>query len=132
VLDAGTDVAAEAKRLTGTLGMDAALDAVGVVATRRAASQAVRPGGRVVLIGLHDAESSLPINDIIRGEVHLAGSFAYPSDTFERALGLLQVGLSAGDGRWLEERPLAAGPEAFEQLLAGSVRASKILLRPDS
>lgn len=127
---AETDVVQEVHALTGGLGADVAIDAVGIGATRRAATRAVRRGGRVVLIGLHEADSAFPVNDVIRGEIQLLGSFAYRSTTFERALELLQNGLVDTRGRWLEERPLAAGPASFEQLVAGGVPVSKIVLTP--
>jgi L-iditol 2-dehydrogenase len=128
--DAAENVVREVHALTGGMGADVAIDAVGVAATRQAATRAVRRGGRVVLIGLHEAESTFLINDVVRGEIQLLGSFAYRSTTFERALALLQGGLVEMGGRWLEERPLTAGPEAFEQLVAGGVPVSKIVLTP--
>jgi threonine dehydrogenase-like Zn-dependent dehydrogenase len=83
----------------------------------------------VVFIGLHDAESELPVNEMVRGETQVTGCFCYRTRTFERALGLLADGL-LGPGPWLEERPLEAGPAAFEELLGGQVAASKVVLRP--
>lgn len=129
LLDARGDVPAEVRRLTGGLGADVTVDAVGVTTTRRAALRCARPGGRVVCIGLHDAESELPVNEIVRGETQVTGCFCYRSQTFARALGLLADDL-LGLGPWLEERPLEAGPAAFEELLGGGVAASKIVLRP--
>lgn len=51
------DPAEVARRLTGGADADVAIDAVGNTATRQAAVKAVRAGGTVVLIGLHEAES---------------------------------------------------------------------------
>ncbi|MBZ0290416.1 MAG: alcohol dehydrogenase catalytic domain-containing protein, partial [Anaerolineae bacterium] len=56
---------------------DVVVDAVGAAVTRQACIAAARPGGRVVFVGLHDAESNLPINDFIRREIVCYGSFAY-------------------------------------------------------
>jgi L-iditol 2-dehydrogenase len=129
VLGPGTDVPAEVRRLTGGLGVDVAVDAVGVGPARLAALRAVRPGGGVVLLGLHDASSELPVNEVVRGETRVTGCFCYRAHTFARALDLLQRGLLR-PGPWLQERPLEAGPEAFEELLAGRVAAAKVVLRP--
>jgi threonine dehydrogenase-like Zn-dependent dehydrogenase len=110
-------------------GADAAIDAVGLTVTRDQAVRAVTPGGRVVLIGLHEEESMLAANYVVRQEITITGSFTYSDADFARALELLATGWVSLDGDWLEERPLAAGPAAFEELLAGSTRAAKIVLR---
>jgi threonine dehydrogenase-like Zn-dependent dehydrogenase len=110
-------------------GVDAVIDAVGLTVTRDQAVHAVTPGGRVVFIGLHEEESMLPANYIVRQEITLTGSFTYSDADFSRALARLAEGRVSLDGDWLEERPLAAGPAAFEELLAGATRAAKIVLR---
>jgi threonine dehydrogenase-like Zn-dependent dehydrogenase len=130
LLDARGDVVAAVRHLTGSLGVDVAVDAVGLGATRRAAVACVRPGGRVVLVGLHEAESTFQANDIVRSETQVLGSFAYRLETFERAVGLLERGMIDGRGGWLEERPLEGAPDAFEELLSGRVSAAKVLLKP--
>lgn len=128
LLDARGDVPADVRRLTGGLGADVAIDAVGLAATRRTALRGARPGGRVVFIGLHEAESTLPVNEIVRSETEVVGSFCYRSHTFDRALALLREGLLP-EGAWQEVRPLEAGPASFDELLGGGVAASKIVLR---
>ena len=129
VFDGTADAAEAAQALTGGAGVDVAVDAVGLTVTRRTAARAARRGGRVVLVGLHEAESAFPVNDIVRNETMITGSFAYRTQTFERALSLLGAGILEA-GPWLEERPLESGPAAFEQLLGGDVSAAKIVLAP--
>ena len=114
---------------TEGMGVDVAVDAVGLTATRRLALRGVRPGGRVVLIGLHEAESPLPLNELVRSEIEVSGCFCYREETFARSLTLLGEGLLA-EGPWLQERPLAAGPAAFAELLEGGAAPSKVVLRP--
>ncbi|MCS6840690.1 MAG: galactitol-1-phosphate 5-dehydrogenase [Roseiflexus sp.] len=110
-------------------GADAAIDAVGLTVTRDQAVRAVTPGGRAVLIGLHEEESVFAANHVVRQEITVVGSFAYSDTDFQRALDLLAMGRVSLDGDWLEERPLAAGPAAFEELIAGATRAVKIVLQ---
>src|SRR5205085_6716672 len=43
---------------------DVVIDAVGASVTRQACITAAHSGGRVVFVGLHEADTSLPINDI--------------------------------------------------------------------
>jgi L-iditol 2-dehydrogenase len=110
-------------------GVDAVVDAVGTDATREQAVKAVVPGGRAVFLGLHDESSPLHANYLVRNEVNVQGSFAYTAQDFARAFDLIVTGRLPLDGGWLEERPLAAGPESFEELLAGKAAATKIVLR---
>jgi threonine dehydrogenase-like Zn-dependent dehydrogenase len=110
-------------------GVPYAIDAVGTGATRTQALRAVAPGGRAVFIGLHDEESTLHFNYLVRQEIDIAGTFAYTSRDFARALDMIVSGQVAPAPDWLEERDLADGPAAFEELLAGTARAAKIVLR---
>lgn len=109
-------------------GVDAVIDAVGTTAVRGQAVASVVPGGRVVFIGLHDEESVVPANYIIRQEVAITGCFAYTSEEFEQALGLLTSGAVRPSEDWLQERPLAQGPASFDELVAGTAPTAKIVL----
>jgi threonine dehydrogenase-like Zn-dependent dehydrogenase len=131
VCDARVDDPAEvARRLTGGAGVDVAIDAVGSTATRRAAVKAVRAGGTVVLIGLHEAESPLEANYVVRSEIHVTGSFAYTRADFEGAVSMLAAGKVQPAAAWLEERGLAACAGAFAQLIDAPPAVAKIVLRP--
>jgi threonine dehydrogenase-like Zn-dependent dehydrogenase len=109
-------------------GVDSAIDAVGAASVRSQTIRAVRPGGRVVLIGLHDEESMFPANYLIRQEITLAGSFGYTETDFAQAIDLLTGGVVQPSDDWLEERPLSDGPGAFAELVDGKAKAAKIVL----
>lgn len=122
------DVVETVRELTHGEGVDAAIDAVGAGATRRDCIQAVAWGGKVVFTGLHEEESNLQANYIIRSEITIQGSFAYTTLDFEDALSWLV------DGRieiepWLQRSPLAEGGARFEQLLSKPGPVAKILLQ---
>jgi len=109
-------------------GFDAVIDAVGAEITRRKSVQAARPGGKVVFTGLHEAESNLPVNEMIRSEASVKGAFAYSQDDFDTAMKWI------GQGRvnllkWTEIAPLSDGGACFEKLIAGPGKVAKILLR---
>ncbi|MDR6550447.1 alcohol dehydrogenase catalytic domain-containing protein [Paenibacillus qinlingensis] len=106
---------------------DAVIDAVGAETTRRKSIEATRPGGKVIFTGLHEAESKLAVNDMIRSEITTMGAFAYSQEDFETAL------LWIGQGRvnmlpWVEYAPLAEGNMCFEKLISGPGRIAKIIL----
>ena len=58
------------------------------------------------------------------------GCFAYTPDDFAQAVTYLNDGHLRASPDWLDVRPLAAGPAAFEELLAGRSAYSKIVLHP--
>lgn len=97
-----------------------AIDAVGITAVRQSCIAATRPGGRVIWSGLHEAESILPINDMIRREVATYGSFAYTPADFAAALNLLAEGKLKLEPEWTRIEPLSRGADCFRELLQGS------------
>lgn len=124
----GIDLAEDVREITGGRGADVAFDAAGTQVTRVACLAATRPGGRVMLVGLHTDETSLPLNALIRKEVALQGVFAYTPSAFRTALAWLaegRLGLRSG----VVEADLAQGPEWYQRLVNGDA-ATKVLLRP--
>lgn len=115
------------KAATNGEGVDMAIDAVGANATRRQCIEAVIPGGRVVFTGLHEEESPLPANYIIRNEINIQGSFAYTPLDFEAAFDWLAQGRIEIDP-WIMKAPLAEGGAMFERLLSHPGPVAKILL----
>jgi threonine dehydrogenase-like Zn-dependent dehydrogenase len=121
------DVLGHVQSATDGLGADVVFDAVGTDATRRQSLDLVAPAGRVVLIGLHEEESTIPINPVIRREVSLLGSFSYTPNIFAEALAWLSAGRIEIDP-WLLKAPLAEGRACFERLLGKPGPVAKILL----
>lgn len=107
---------------------DLVIDAVGATSTRAAASRLVRPGGVIVHVGLLLGSEGLDIRRITLQEVIFTGSYCYTPVEFRETLDAMARGkLGALD--WFEERPLAAGADAFRDLDLGVVGAPKIVLR---
>jgi threonine dehydrogenase-like Zn-dependent dehydrogenase len=92
--------------------------------------RAVRPGGTVVLVGLHEAESPFEANHIVRGEIRVAGSFAYTQADFDTAIAMLAAGDVKPAESWLEERDLEECGDSFAQLIDDPPPVSKIMLHP--
>ena len=68
------DVAAEARRLTGGRGVDAAVDYVGHGETFRAAIDSLATAGRAVVIGVGTGEASFDPSILVRTEQTITGS----------------------------------------------------------
>jgi alcohol dehydrogenase len=58
------DAVAIVKELTGGLGADTAIEAVGVPASFEQCTELIRPGGRVANVGVHGAPASLHLEDL--------------------------------------------------------------------
>src|SRR5215213_5351632 len=112
---------------TEGLGVDLVIDAVGAEATRRMALDLLRPGGRVVFIGLHDDDTTLGFHDVVRSQLDLQGSYAYTAEDYEQALEWLVHG-KAGIGELPPVLPLEEGPGAFAELVRGPSEQIKVFL----
>ncbi|MBT6274793.1 MAG: alcohol dehydrogenase catalytic domain-containing protein [Chromatiales bacterium] len=108
---------------------DVIIDAVGSGITRAAASAACRPGGVIVHVGLQDNEPGLDTRRLTLQEITFIGTYTYSPVDLRAAISKLHRG-ALGDLSWLEQRPLAQGPAAFDDLLNGRSAAPKIVLRP--
>ena len=106
--------------------VDLVIDAVGMGATRAAASRMVRPGGAIVHVGLQDSEPGLDTRRITLQEILFIGAYCYRLDDFAEALSLLASGRVHGNG-WTEIRPLDDGAGAFLDIHEGRA-APKIIL----
>ena len=110
-------------------GVDVAVDAVGLTQTRDDAIRAVRPGGRVVLLGLEQESSEIDVADVIRREVELVGSFAYTSAEFAAAAALyLEEAESLAT--LVTAEPLSRGAEVFAGLADREDFRVKVVLTP--
>jgi threonine dehydrogenase-like Zn-dependent dehydrogenase len=108
---------------------DLVFDAVGSGATRRAATEAVAPGGVLLHIGLQDNEPGLDTRRMTLQEVAVLGSYCYTRADMVAALAALAGGV-LGDLAWVEERGIGEGATAFAELASGRSAAPKIILRP--
>ncbi len=123
------DVVEVVLRATGSEGVDISVDAVGKAVTRAQCVGATRRSGQVLLSGLHEEVSVMPVADLIRKELKIQGTFCYTPDDIREALQLLARGAVVG-GSWVVEAALAEGGDWFARLIDGPGEAVKVLLRP--
>jgi len=108
---------------------DLVIDAVGVEATRAAASAGVRPGGVIMHIGLGSGAGGLDVRRMTLQEITFIGTYTYTAQDFrDTAAAMFEGRLGALD--WPEIRSLSEGARAFAELRAGQVASPKIILRP--
>jgi threonine dehydrogenase-like Zn-dependent dehydrogenase len=125
------DAVAAVMDATDGAGVAVSVDAVGAAVTREQCVAATRASGTLVLSGLHEETSAMPVAAMIRGEIVARGAFAYTPANFARALDLLGQGAIRLDP-WIQEAPLAEGGRWFERLIDAPGDVAKVLLRPES
>jgi threonine dehydrogenase-like Zn-dependent dehydrogenase len=109
--------------------IDVVIDAVGAKATRGTAIKVARPGGVIVHVGLLDGVDGVDMRRLTLQEIVLVGCYTYSMVDFRAAMTALHSG-ALGKPDWFEERPLAEGIAAFDDLQHGRSNAAKIILRP--
>jgi len=110
------------------VGADLVIDAVGAEVTRKmAVEEIVRPGGRAVMVGLHDDTTTLGFHGVVRSQLTVQGSYAYTAEDYEQALEWLVEG-RAGIGELPPVLPLERGPDAFAELVRGPSAQIKVFL----
>ena len=104
--------------LTGGVGADVSIDAVGTAGSRPDSLRVLRPGGSALWLGMHAQEATIPAFDMVVREQRAIGSFAYTNAEFGQALGLLESGLlvPAVSRRSV---PLAESHLVFQRLVDG-------------
>ena len=107
---------------------DFVMDAVGSKATREQAFRCVKPGGVIMHVGLQDWASEVDMRKLTLAEITLLGTYTYTTADLRATVAALQSG-AFGDLAWVEERPLADGPQAFVDLDRGASASPKIVLR---
>ena len=91
VLDGSGDTAKALRKMTGG-GPDVAFEVIGNPKTIRVAVDAVRTGGRVVVVGYADADVPLPAGRIMFRELEVRGSLGCPLQEFPPVLALAARG----------------------------------------
>ena len=117
----------DARGAADELGFDLVLDAAGAQATRAMAVDLVRPGGRVVCIGLAADDTTLPFHTVVREQITIIGSYAYTMADFEQSLEWLAAG-RASLGELTPVLPREEGPGAFARLAEAPPDQVKVFL----
>ncbi len=108
---------------------DLIVDAVGSAASRCLSQAEIARGGVIVHVGLREPLDGIDFQRLTRDEVTVAGSIRASQAEFREAIELLSSG-AIGSLDWIEQRPLSEGPDAFNDLAEGRVRAAKVVLIP--
>lgn len=114
---------------TGGEGADLTVDAVGGAITKRAALEALRPGGASVWIGLHENTVAVDTYNITLPERVVFGTYAATIAELRQALDLMAAG-KVDALSWVQRFPLADGVTAFNRMLAAKGADLKAVICP--
>jgi L-iditol 2-dehydrogenase len=130
-LSSDVDLAEQVIQLTGGVGVDVAIEAVGRDETVKASIDSVRKGGTVVLLGNISPEVTLPLQKVVTRQICLQGSCASAGE-YSRAIELLASGTIKVKPLITAIAPLAEGPRWFERLYAHEPNLMKVILTPET
>jgi L-iditol 2-dehydrogenase len=131
VLSSERDVVAQVLQLTGGVGVDVVIEAVGRNETVKASIESVRKGGTVVLVGNISPEVTLPLQKVVSRQIRLQGSCA-SSGEYPRAIELMASGAIQVAHLITAIAPLEEGPRWFERLYAREPNLMKVILTPET
>jgi (R,R)-butanediol dehydrogenase/meso-butanediol dehydrogenase/diacetyl reductase len=106
---------------------DVVFDAAGVGTAIVSALARMAPGGRLVVVALHERPSEFNFSQLLRSETSLIGSLAYLPQDFDEVIEAMSGG-SFGDMDWVNLLPLEEVVRAMEDLRAGKTMKTLVQL----
>ncbi len=127
LIRSGPDLAERVREATDGNGADVVVQCADSEVLDRLAIDLVRPGGRVIYVGVSVEPFSLRSSDIIWREATLLGSRGFTEDDIAEVVDLYLDGAIAVDHLVQTRRPLEEANEALADLAAGRVLRSVII-----
>jgi alcohol dehydrogenase, propanol-preferring len=127
LIRSGPDLAERVREATDGQGPDVIVQCADTEVLDRLAIEMVRPGGRVIYVGVSVQPFSLRSSDLIWREATLLGSRGFTGDDIADVVGLYLAGSIVADHLIETRRPLAEANEALDDLRAGRVLRSVLL-----
>jgi L-iditol 2-dehydrogenase len=123
------DAVAETRRVVAG-GLDLVLETAGAPEAVELATRLVRPGGRVVLLGIagEGRTLELPADRITFGDMDVIGSFSYTTSTWSHVVDLLTRGLVDFEPIVTHRFPAARFDDAFRLMDAREGVVAKVVL----
>jgi D-arabinose 1-dehydrogenase-like Zn-dependent alcohol dehydrogenase len=116
-----------AARIAAEGGADAAIDFVGAPASYKFAFQAVRRGGKLVMVGLFGGDSPLSLASMPLRMLTVEGSYVGNLEELQELIALVRAGKI--QPMPYSTRPLEAANDVLDELKAGKVMG-RVVLRP--
>jgi len=115
--------------VTNGIGVDVAVEAVGITPTISSAVDCVRKGGTVLLVGNITPEVTIPLQKVVSRQIRLQGSCASAGE-YPQAIELMNTGRINVGPLITARASLDQGPRWFERLHSHEPNLMKIVLEP--
>jgi 2-desacetyl-2-hydroxyethyl bacteriochlorophyllide A dehydrogenase len=109
-------------------GFDVVLEASGSPKSVPQGLAMVKPGGKVILIGIHPAPAEIPTTNLVRSSKSVIGVYGYDAEIWNRALTLLSSGKVRTAPMVTHRLPLTEAGHGFELLV--KKEATKVIFSP--
>ena len=86
------DLAKEVKDWTSGQGADVVIDSIGFSDTMKQGLSVLRPGGKLVVVGIQDKDFTLPFMDVVVREIEIIGSRSATKLDLENVISLISAG----------------------------------------
>ena len=129
ILPSGDELVKNVLELTGGVGVDVVVEAVGITPAIYSAIDCVKKGGSVILVGNVTPKVTIPLQKVVSRQIRLQGSCA-SSGEYPRAIELMSKGEVRVKPLITAIAPLADGPRWFERLHAREPNLMKVVLEP--
>lgn len=120
------DLAAAVAALTDGVGVDVAFDAAGAGPAVTSSLASLVPGGRVVVVAIHERTMDFLPTQLVMAETEIAGALAYLPEDFDAVIAAMAAGVYDTTG-WVQEVPLTGVVDGIHALRGGA--GAKILVR---
>ena len=120
------DLAAAVHAISDGAGVDAAVEAAGAGAAFHSAVASLVPGGRVVVVSLHEHPTEFSPTQLMMGETEVVGAVGYLPEEFDAVIAAMANGVYDTTG-WVEEIELDGLVDAIHALRTGT--GAKVLIR---
>jgi len=128
-LKSAPDLVPKLMDLTRGMGVDVAVEAVGITSTITLAVDCVRKGGTVLLVGNITPEVGLPLQKVVSRQIRLQGSCASAGE-YPQAIELMSTGRIEVGPLITARASLDQGKRWFERLHAHEPNVMKVVLEP--
>jgi L-iditol 2-dehydrogenase len=129
VLKSGPDLVPKLMDLTKGIGVDIAVEAVGITPTISLAVDCARKGGTVLLVGNITPEVNIPLQKVVSRQIRLQGSCASAGE-YPKAIELMSTGRIKVGPLITARASLDQGPQWFERLHSHEPNLMKVVLEP--
>lgn len=123
-----TQDAEAVESITSGSGVDFVFESSGFSGALTSAIRMLRKGGELLLVGISGKDSTVPTNEIVRGELTVKGVYGVTPKTMERAISMVASGKFDFSKLISHVIPLEHAVEGFEYGLKR--HGSKVILKP--